>query len=66
VSLKEKMTRTNIPVYVDKNQKQQIEEASKEVGLNQSSFCRTASIEKSNEILAQKKKRKNDTTKLCS
>lgn len=52
--------RLNIQVYVEPEQKLKIEKASKQIGLNQSSFCRSASIEKANQVL---QKEENDTGK---
>ena len=48
------VSRTNIPVYIDGEDKKKIEEASKIVALNQSSFCRTSAIKEANRILKEK------------
>jgi len=54
-------TRLNIPVYIEEDDKKMIEEASKIVSLNNSSFCRTSAIKEARKILAEVKKEKNDT-----
>lgn len=45
------MSQNNISVYIDGDSKKLIEEASKIIGLNQSSFCRVYAIKEAREIL---------------